>query len=216
MHPIGCVMAVGCLSGGQHKGVVLTPFGQKAAHGCGGPTGCRHAGYNLIGDACRLERVRLFGTARKNTGIAAFQTHDPLAREGSSDQHRVDLVLGPTVAAGGLADINAARIPSGQFQNLGVNQTIVIDDIRFLQALHAAQGDQVAAARTCANQGHGGRGGSCKVTGGNRVLQHTRGLVFGPGLMARAYGAIEYPTPQVAPFARIEALCGKAAQPSGQ
>lgn len=88
----------------------------------------------------------------KNRRVPAFETNHRFPREGQIDEQLIDMLLLHRVAVGSFADVDLLRSGFRPLQQAGIGQTIVNDDVAFLQAIEPLERNQSRISRACANQ----------------------------------------------------------------
>ncbi len=106
-----------------------------------------------------------FATAAENEGVAAFQSHDPLAGASVLDQERIDAVLGDPVPSGRFAHVDDLDVGREVIQDAARAEPIGDDDIGVHQGRPASQGEQPRVSRAAADEDNRAGGhlavGSC-------------------------------------------------------
>ena len=108
---------------------------------------------------------RLLPAAPEHVGVAALETDYPLAAAGQVDQECVDLLLTHDVSAATLGGVDDLRAGVKVLQEVPGRQRVDDDHVRPAQQLQAAGGDEAAAARAAAHQGHPAIRGTRGVSG---------------------------------------------------
>ncbi len=193
------------MAGRQHHGVDRAPIRQAFTDARGRGAGRGDAGNDLESDTAGFQRIDFFSAAPEHPRITAFQPHDALAAFGSHHKGLCDFLLRPAVTARSLPNVNALGVTTGQFKDFRVKQPVIIDHIGFLQALHAAQGDQILRPRSCANKADTAARSGAEVARFDGRLDTLGRRAFGTGGKHPARAVVEDPTPQIATRARIKA-----------
>jgi hypothetical protein len=107
---------------------------------------------DLNPDARRAQRSDLFAASAKDKGIAALQTDHPLALLSLFNQQGLDGLLGNGVVISLLTHVNAPGIAPRQVENLGTDQPVVNDHVRFPKQPCGAKGEKLRISWACADQ----------------------------------------------------------------
>ena len=151
------VDGVTAVSGHDGEGRGQAPVGDGHARIGRNGDGRRDARHHLKGHPGRLQGEDLLAAATEHERVAAFEPDDLPPGPAVPDQHRVDGVLIHR-PAGRLPDVDALRPGRRQFQEAGVRQPVVHDDVGAAQQLGAPDGQQARVAGPGPDQVDGHRG----------------------------------------------------------
>ena len=88
-------------------------------------------------DPVRFESPLLFAAAAEHVGIAALEANDVPAGLSLAQQDGIDVCLLRRRLSRGLAHRDAYRVATRVFENVGADQPVMDDDVRFLAACAA-------------------------------------------------------------------------------
>lgn len=107
---------------------------------------------DLNPDARRTQRRDLFAASAKNKGISALQADHPLALLSLFNQQSLDGLLGNGVVISLLTHIDARGIAPGEVQDLGADEPVVNDHVRFPKKARRTKGEELWIAGAGADQ----------------------------------------------------------------
>jgi len=145
-------------------GIEIAVGDGDAGVGRGGDAG-GDAGDFDEGDVVGAEDFGFFAAATEDVGIAAFEADNDFSFgvrpsafgvgegfAGFFDEDGVDFILGFGVLVGGFADVDFFGVGGGEFEEVGVGEVVVDDDIGAAEGVGARDGDQAGIAGTSAHQ----------------------------------------------------------------
>src|SRR6185437_4429833 len=112
---------------------------------------CRDTGNADVGNAVSGQYLDLFTATTEDERVATLQPGNTQATSCVLDQELIDTVLN-LVIAGIFADKDALGVTAGALEHRLWHQAVVQNNIRLLQQLHGAQGQQVRISRAGTNE----------------------------------------------------------------
>jgi len=113
----------------------------KAGVFSGGRRGC-NARNDFEFDAMSRQSLGFFAAAAENVRVPAFQTNDGFPFQGFFNQLFVDLFLLQSPAAGAVGAGGSLSLSPGVTEEQGIDESIVEDEIGFLQTAEPLQRDE--------------------------------------------------------------------------
>ena len=167
------------VAGDDVDGGAVVPVGHRNPPIGGGGDGGGDAGDLLEGDAPLRQGLQLLSAPAEHEGVASFQTHHVVPRQGLLQQDAVDLLLGHLVVGGLLAHVDGTGLRGDHGQNGGAYQAVVHHHVRPGQGRPALQGQQARIPGTCPHQryfsAHDASSFSCRASSAARAGPCSRG-----------------------------------------
>lgn len=139
-----------CSHQGDRLGMVAVGQGDAGIGSAG--RGSRDAGHHLEANAAPRQFLEFLAAATEHEWVPALESHHAPPRTSVLHQQLVDAGLWNAMHAGRLPHRDPLGIPPGQVEDLIRHESIVKDDVSFLQRPQCIQGEQAGIPRTRTHQ----------------------------------------------------------------